>query len=765
LNATIAFVVEAEELTRSVPDIRGSAEAARLLHHLETNEDRIVSEVRDLLQAECERLRAQVETFTPWRLRIRPGRLMAVHNDEPEVVQLPSVRGHELIGRYDYNDEHDHLLFVVARYQNGREKTFRQWRNGGEEWVPLGDARRVPYRLPKILEHIAENKVDPIYVVEGENDVHAIEAAGGVATTNPMGAGKWTDDYADQLQGARRVIVVADRDDVGLAHAREVVASLATVGVAAELVQAAAGKDSSDHLDAGFTLDDFEPVLPEEGEESDDREHRPFLGLSHADVLALELEAERYLVEDLIPAGAVGTIAGVPETHKSFLAQAIAMRVAAGAGEILGRQVAVQTTVGYFWQDDSTREEAERVKLYETVHATPDPDALAIRWFLNEGLQLPRDLDRLCATIEQYGLGLVVLDSFYNFALGLDLKDEGPEQLVALLKREIADPTGCTILIVDHMPWATDTNRQRLRAYGGVFKSAATRFGIYIDAVGKKLSIEARGNNIRGFKKTPAYWDADTLELHLVDAGDHDEKVEERAELVAELLESAPRAHSKTAIRKAVGGRAEITDQALLVLKDTDRVIDLSQKRRDRPGHRQEGARLDRLYPCGKLRRWHPVPTLRDRAGQPRPAPYTCPTCPVPYRGTGGCRDRVRRARRSPGAPCRRAHHQRRSPRTPPPPPPDLPRRRSASVKRQAGLASLGNGAAQMPRATSMASVPRVALTPVEAAASIGVSRDFFDEHVKPELRVVRRGRLVLVPVEELRRWVEREAARPLGDG
>jgi excisionase family DNA binding protein len=56
----------------------------------------------------------------------------------------------------------------------------------------------------------------------------------------------------------------------------------------------------------------------------------------------------------------------------------------------------------------------------------------------------------------------------------------------------------------------------------------------------------------------------------------------------------------------------------------------------------------------------------------------------------------------------------------------------------------------------------RLALTPMEAAASIGVSRDFFDEHVLPELRVVRRGRLVLIPLVELERWLERNAARTL---
>ncbi len=58
--------------------------------------------------------------------------------------------------------------------------------------------------------------------------------------------------------------------------------------------------------------------------------------------------------------------------------------------------------------------------------------------------------------------------------------------------------------------------------------------------------------------------------------------------------------------------------------------------------------------------------------------------------------------------------------------------------------------------------VSRLTLTPQEAADALGVSRDFFDEHVKPELRVIRRGRLVLVPVRELERWVDENAAQVL---
>jgi hypothetical protein len=46
--------------------------------------------------------------------------------------------------------------------------------------------------------------------------------------------------------------------------------------------------------------------------------------------------------------------------------------------------------------------------------------------------------------------------------------------------------------------------------------------------------------------------------------------------------------------------------------------------------------------------------------------------------------------------------------------------------------------------------IPRLALTPSEAAAAIGVGEDFFSEHVRPELQLIRRGRKVLVPVAEL---------------
>jgi hypothetical protein len=68
------------------------------------------------------------------------------------------------------------------------------------------------------------------------------------------------------------------------------------------------------------------------------------------------------------------------------------------------------------------------------------------------------------------------------------------------------------------------------------------------------------------------------------------------------------------------------------------------------------------------------------------------------------------------------------------------------------------NGQPRSPKAP----VPRLALSLSEAAAALGVSGDFFAEHVAPDLRLVRRGRKRLVAVAELERWLERNASRTL---
>lgn len=133
-------------------------------------------------------------------------------------------RGAPLVdAEYPYVDEQGTLLYHVVRF---KPKDFRQ-RAASGAWS-LKDVRRVLYRLPQLLEAVANGRT--VFVVEGEKDVHALADHGIVATTNAGGAGpgKWLADYTTAFAGAR-VVILPDNDDVGEAHAVNVAQQLLPV--------------------------------------------------------------------------------------------------------------------------------------------------------------------------------------------------------------------------------------------------------------------------------------------------------------------------------------------------------------------------------------------------------------------------------------------------------------------------------------------------------------------------------------------------------
>jgi hypothetical protein len=58
--------------------------------------------------------------------------------------------------------------------------------------------------------------------------------------------------------------------------------------------------------------------------------------------------------------------------------------------------------------------------------------------------------------------------------------------------------------------------------------------------------------------------------------------------------------------------------------------------------------------------------------------------------------------------------------------------------------------------------VPRLALTKPEAALALGMSVDSLERYVIPDVKVIRKGKLVLIHVDELARWCRENSERTL---
>lgn len=245
-----------------------------------------------------------------------------------DLFEEPASSGSALVAEYEYVDETGEVLFVVERRS---PKTFRQRRPDPDrpgEWLwNLGETRRVLYRLPYVAAAITDRRT--VYVVEGEKDVEAIVRAGGEATCNPGGAGKWREEYAASLRGAH-VVVVADRDEPGRAHAATVAASLGGVAASVELVEPGEGKDATDHLAAGRALDDFRRAVQRVAKAEATEQFIDWATFWERDTS----EAE-WLVEDIIAVRRAHTIWAARKAGKSLLMLWLALEMIRSGAVVL----------------------------------------------------------------------------------------------------------------------------------------------------------------------------------------------------------------------------------------------------------------------------------------------------------------------------------------------------------------------------------------------------------------------------------------------
>jgi hypothetical protein len=361
-----------------------------------------------------------------------------------------------------------------------------------------------------------------------------------------------------------------------------------------------------------------------------------FRGLSHAEALKADVPDVIEIVQDVIEVGTLGSLAALPETYKSLLATELVHKIAAGGEQlVLGRlPVRIHGPVGYWWQDDSKSNELKRVQDYARRHGFTG--ALPITWHLNEGLRLPDDIPVLREEIDRLGQVLVWLDSLYNFlAPGVKLKDEDVAVILAQIKTDVCDQTGCTVGFNDHAPWPTEQNRGQGRGYGSVFKAAAIRWSIFLErAPGEenRVWVKAQGNNIVGLRKSLAVFDPDALELRLLDpdetAGVTGDEYEQR--VLDYLLEHSWATTDE--VDNNVTGRLQEVRKARQRLSEAGRLTSTPSAKLGRPG---KGLRWNPSNEAASS----PVPLFPDAPGHPVPKSVTNsqprPPRPDPEGGTG----------------------------------------------------------------------------------------------------------------------------------
>jgi putative DNA primase/helicase len=350
--------------------------------------------------------------------------------------------GHrEIVAAYDYTDESGELLYQVVRFA---PKDFRQRRpdgNGGWEWK-LDGVRRVPYRLPRILEAVARD--EDILVVEGEKDVEVLERLGIAATCNPGGAGKWRPEYTKALAGSK-VTIVADRDEPGREHARQVAEALKGTATELDVVEPSRGKDVSELIAMGGTIAELVEVdflsATKESTVAERKIRLPFRPLR--DAIATAPAEPEWLWEGYLAPGAVTLIGGRPKVGKSTLNFGLFAAITAGV-PFLGRGTRKSGVLLLSEEREGTlAEKARRFDLNGSVDVLMRHELQGQAW--------PEVVDEALAYCRARGHGLLAVDTWDKFT-GLRGDDEnkaGPviEALQPLMK---AAGEGLSVAIDTH---------------------------------------------------------------------------------------------------------------------------------------------------------------------------------------------------------------------------------------------------------------------------------------------------------------------------
>jgi len=378
---------------------------------------------------------------------------------------------------YPYVDEQGTILYEVLRIPKRASagKTFRQRRpnpnfgnrdhpDGRKEYLwTMQGVRRVLYRLPEVLQAKLDGQV--IYVVEGEKDVEALRARGYVATTSPMGAGKWSPDYTQMLAGAV-VVIIADADDTGRAHARQVRDELLTAECVVSVKEAVPGcKDVSDHFRAGHTMDELLETIA--GEE----ENRDSSGVDVLEIIERSMASVEYVIPHVLARGDRLLVTGFEGHGKSTFLRQLAVQCAMGIHPWTGLAMPPQRVLFADVENhpDQTLESWQSLVGLGRRHGHEiNPKMLTVLEEWDSDIDLTSEVGHnwMQERVHAHRPDIMFIGPLYNMA-NKDLKDDETVRKIKKAVNEARGICGTAFVMEHHAPHRNPADKERsVRPYG-----------------------------------------------------------------------------------------------------------------------------------------------------------------------------------------------------------------------------------------------------------------------------------------------------------
>jgi len=179
--------------------------------------------------------------LTTRSLFLKPEGEEAEESEEPQ----------HIVAKYPYVNEEGTTLYWRLRYGPRKDFCYRRMDDDGNWIWNLDGVRRVPYRLPQLMDGS-----DFVVLAEGEKDTDRAIALGFTASSLK----NWHPNFPKYFRD-RIVAIIADADESGRKQAENVAVSLASVAKRIKVLELPNAKDLSEWADKGGTQDELMALI------------------------------------------------------------------------------------------------------------------------------------------------------------------------------------------------------------------------------------------------------------------------------------------------------------------------------------------------------------------------------------------------------------------------------------------------------------------------------------------------------------------------